>query len=274
MNNTTSDAQKIHNFLYMQGVTRTSACSIKIENVVSIIEVHNSLWEEKTFKKVIDHIKKYGMNVVSVPIKKLLKRFKIKNIDVQKILRPKEQYDLECQIDSYFGKYRIGSLNELFIRNKPKNLKEWEALVDANCEDKIEKETKRATKKIVDYIEWMIGDTLSKKHDSHCNKRIEHVSRLLALRKSFNGFSFQYSTIVYIAKKLKLPYSFGNDKMDSIGIDGTIGKVKTSIKPCSYTGATCKQYYKNPTIYYEILKNDVLINYDEVIVELNERSKS
>ena len=121
-------------------------------------------------------------------------------------------------------------------------------------------------------IEWIIGDTLTNKHLSHTAAQIEKVSMDLAKQNSFNGFSFQLSTIIYIAQKLKLPYSFGDDKMDSVGIDCIIGGVKVSIKPSTYTGSSCKQFYKNPTIFYEIDGNDVLINYDELIIMLHNKN--
>jgi len=268
--NASKASQKIYEFFHDFKVDKRKAGTLKMENVVSTVEVSGENWDKRDLQNVLDHISEYGMNIVKLAAGDVLKEIGMEDKEITSYSRCTEQKMLDDQIDSYFGKKTIGSLSKLFFSDIPTDFQQWKDAVDKACGEAIKIESKRAVKQIISYIEYMIKDDLTKKQKRNCIERIEEAAMLLAKEKSFNGFAFQSSIILFLSKKLKLPYEFGDDGMDSKGIDGTIGGIGISIKPTSHNSATCKKYHtKIPIVYYELSNGNIVINYDELMVMMN-----
>lgn len=84
----------------------------------------------------------------------------------------------------------------------------------------------------------------------------------LIINKTFIGLKFQEAILAKISKIKKTTYTLATPEDESIGIDGTIGDIKVSVKPISYKSKILSEEINFPIIFYTKKKDGISIEWD------------
>lgn len=84
----------------------------------------------------------------------------------------------------------------------------------------------------------------------------------LIINKTFIGLKFQEAILCKIAKIKETTYTLATPEDESIGVDGTIGDIKISVKPITYKSKILSEDIKVPIIYYSKKKDGISIEWD------------
>lgn len=84
----------------------------------------------------------------------------------------------------------------------------------------------------------------------------------LIITKTFIGLKFQEAILSKISKVKGTIYTLATPEDESIGVDGTIGDVKVSVKPISYKSKILSEEINFPIIYYTKKKDGISIEWD------------
>ena len=237
--------------------------------------IHNDDIDEDEIKLFTNDIKKYGINYISMPVKDLLVTIGVKSSPYY-LKQFKEEYTpeqkrLSSLYNSKFGKKQIGSLFALFIKNAPKSPSEWRHLLYKNYKEDIEEQNKEIIEiEYGHYSKYSYGGVDIKKL-SDCLK--SYTEKFLVV-KTFFGMCFQVAITKLVAEKINKKYRIATDEEDSKGIDAYIGGVEVNIKPSSFKNSDGEKYFNKKVIIvtYEVVGDEIIINYDALIRKIKDDS--
>ena len=149
----------------------------------------------------------------------------------------------------------VGQLSELIKEFEGRTVEEWEKWYLARHGDKLDEARSRIRKMIGNLREaiYLIDDEV-----------INRWVNDLVIVKTFIGLRYQQAILAEIANCLEMDYRLAESDEESKGIDGFIGKTPVSIKPMTYkTMSRLQEDIVSVIIYYEKVKNDLSIEFDE-----------
>ena len=150
----------------------------------------------------------------------------------------------------------VGQLSDLIQEFSGKTIKEWEQWYLEKYPDAI----KDAKEKIMEMVK-NIKDAINKIDENMINEWVKD----LVIVKTFLGLKFQEAILKKVAKIKGLDYRLSDNVAESKGIDGYIGDIPVSIKPDTYkTQKFLNEEINVRIIYYEKVKNGIVVDYSEV----------
>ncbi len=242
-----------------------SKLTVKLKNICIMNDIKI---EDSKISNLAEHIKKYGLNELKISLADFLKMFKV-SFNRSHLRQFKEDYSfIHKQISKLFeicfSKKQIGSLYDLFMYHRPKNISTWRKLVEKEYGEDIQIQIDNMTSRLLKMTTFFSSRPAKRK----TRKEMESYAYNFLIINTFYGFVFQFGSLQCVAKKLKLSYRFGTDDEDSKGIDGYIGKKAVNVKPFSYCYSSGQKYLdKNiPLVFYELTDSHVIINYEQIMV--------
>ena len=149
----------------------------------------------------------------------------------------------------------VGQLSELIKEFDGRTVEEWEKWYLARYGDKLDEARNRIRKMIHN-----LQEAIHLIDDEVINRWVND----LVIVKTFIGLRYQQAILAEIANRLDLDYRLAESDEESKGIDGFIGKTPVSIKPITYkTMNRLQEGMPSVIIYYEKVKNDLTIEFDE-----------
>ena len=154
----------------------------------------------------------------------------------------------------------VGQMSELIQEFDGKTVKEWEEWYLKRYSDKLivaQERISAMVKKLRAAIQ-AIDD-----------KMIDSWLRDLVIVKTFVGLRFQEAILSEVANLLKTTFRLSEPEEESKGVDGFVGMTPVSIKPITYkTKSQLKETLQGTVIYYEKVKNDLRIEFEEKDIRL------
>ena len=154
----------------------------------------------------------------------------------------------------------VGQMSELIQEFDGKTVKEWEVWYLKRYSDRLVVARERISamvKKLRTAIQ-SIDDAM-----------IDSWLRDLVIVKTFVGLRFQEAILSEVANHLKASCRLSEPEEESKGIDGFVGKTPVSIKPITYkTKSQLQETLRGAVIYYEKVKNDLRIEFEERDIQL------
>jgi uncharacterized protein YukE len=154
----------------------------------------------------------------------------------------------------------VGQMSELIQEFDGKTVKEWEEWYLKRYADRLVVARERISamvKKLRTAIQ-SIDDAM-----------IDSWLHDLVIVKTFVGLRFQEAILSEVANHLKVSYRLSEPEEESKGIDGFVGKTPVSIKPITYkTKSQLQETLRGAVIYYEKVKNDLRIEFEERDIQL------
>lgn len=146
----------------------------------------------------------------------------------------------------------VGQLSDIIQEFKGNKISEWRKFYTEKYPDAI----KIAAEKVYDMCVTM-----------GMNKNITpELTELwvddLIINKTFIGLKFQEAILAKISKIKKTTYTLATPEDESIGVDGTIGDIKVSVKPISYKSKILSEEINFPIIFYTKKKDGISIEWD------------
>jgi uncharacterized protein YukE len=149
----------------------------------------------------------------------------------------------------------VGQMSELIQEFDGKTVEEWEQWYLERYQDRLVIARER--------IRSMV-DKLKKAIQVIDDQMIDTWLRDLVIVKTFVGLRFQEAILAEVANKLNTDYRLSEPDEESQGIDGFVGNKPVSIKPTTYkTKSQLQETLTGSIIYYEKVKNDLRIEFDE-----------
>lgn len=146
----------------------------------------------------------------------------------------------------------VGQLSDLIQEFKGNKISEWRTFYTEKYPNAI----KEAAKKVQDMCVLMGMD-----------KNITpDLAELwvddLIITKTFIGLKFQEAILSKISKVKGTTYTLSTPEDEAIGVDGTIGDVKVSVKPITYKSKILSEEINFPIIYYTKKKDGISIEWN------------
>ena len=146
----------------------------------------------------------------------------------------------------------VGQLSDLIQEFKGNKISEWRTFYTEKYPNSI----KEAAKKVQDMCVLMGMD-----------KNITpDLAELwvddLIITKTFIGLKFQEAILSKISKVKGTTYTLSTPEDEAIGVDGTIGDVKVSVKPITYKSKILSEEINFTIIYYTKKKDGISIEWN------------
>ena len=146
----------------------------------------------------------------------------------------------------------VGQLSDLIQEFKGNKISEWRTFYT----EKYPKAIKEAAKKVHDMCVTMGMDK------NITTSLAEMWIDDLIITKTFIGLKFQEAILSKISKVKGTTYTLATPEDEAIGVDGTIGDVKVSVKPISYKSKVLSEEINFPIIYYTKKKDGISVEWD------------
>lgn len=146
----------------------------------------------------------------------------------------------------------VGQLSELIQEFKGNKISEWRIFYTEKYPNAI----KEAAKKVYDMCMIMGMDK------NITPELTELWVDDLIITKTFIGLKFQEAILSKVSKIKGTTYTLSTPEDESIGVDGTIGDVKVSVKPITYKSKILSEEIIFPIIYYTKKKDGILIEWN------------